>query len=128
MHNEENRKLNIGPFIPTNSDGCTALSWPYNKLTGKLLPFRDCCIVHDEAYWYGGTKQQRKDGDLLLMTSVQAKGDVGISKTLYFVLSRLMYVAVRIGGSPKTGLPWRWQFSSPFTTRTIFGGYEKDRY
>lgn len=126
MDKEAQRRIKIGPFVPENSDGCTVLSWPYNKLTGKQLPFRQCCVVHDEAYWYGGTKRQRKDADLLLMHCVAEHGKTFVGKILYWVLSRVMYVGVRIGGSPKIGVPWRWEFSSPYTVSKMFGGYEKE--
>lgn len=124
--NEKQRRIKIGPFIPENSDGCTVLSWPYNKLTGRTLPFRQCCVDHDESYWYGGTKQQRIDADLLLMNCVAGYGKNWLGKIGYWILSRAMYVVVRIGGSPKIGVPWRWEFSSTYTVGKLFGGYVKD--
>jgi len=123
---EKQRLIKIGPFIPENSDGCTVLSWPYNKLTGRQLPFRHCCVVHDEAYWYGGTKKQRKDADLLLMNCVAKHGRSKFGDVAYWILSRVMYVAVRIGGSPKIGVPWRWEFGTRYTVSKMFGGYLKD--
>ena len=129
MNNRElERRLKIGPFIPANSDGCTALSWVYNKLTGKKLSFRACCVSHDEDYWFGGTRKMRRDSDKRLRKCVYTYNSGSIlSKIFYSVLSWSMWVAVRIGGSPKLPFPWRWEFSQPYTTRKVFGGYEKEQ-
>ena len=123
---ELQRRLKIGPFIPEDSDGCTVLSWPYNKLTGRELPFRQCCVDHDEAYWYGGTRRQRKDADLLLMRCVAGYGKTGLGHLAYWILSRVMYIGVRLGGSPKIKFPWRWEFGTEYTADRLFGGYEKE--
>ena len=123
---ELQRRLKVGPFIPEDSDGCTVLSWPYNKLTGRELPFRQCCVDHDEAYWYGGTKIQRKRADLVLMRCVARYGKTAVGKLAYWILSRIMYVGVRIGGSPKIGVPWRWEYGTKYTASRLFGGYEKE--
>jgi len=125
--NKEERKLKYGPFIPENSDGCTVLSWVYILLTRKKLPFRACCVSHDEDYWYGGTKQERRDSDKRLRECIydHNNGTV-LGKLFYFVLSWTMWAAVRVGGSPKLPFPWRWEFSQPYTTRKMFGGYEAE--
>lgn len=129
MNNKElERRLKVGPFIPENSDGCTVLSWTYNLLTNKKLSFRSCCVSHDEDYWFGGTRKQRRESDARLRDCIFAHNNGSVvSKILYFSLSRVMWVAVRIGGSPKLPFPWRWEFSQPYTTRAAFGGYVKDQ-
>jgi hypothetical protein len=127
MNKEQERKLKIGPFIPENSDGCTVLSWVYIKLTGKKLPFRQCCVDHDEDYWYGGSRRMRRESDARLRRCVfnHNNGTV-LGKLFYGLLSWGMWAAVRIGGSPKLPTPWRWKFSQPYTTRNVFGGYESE--
>jgi len=126
--NELQRKTKIGPFIAENSDGCTVLSWVYNTLTRKKLPFRECCVSHDEDYWYGGTRKQRSESDKRLRKCVYTYNNgTFLSKLFYTVLSWAMWVAVRIGGSPKIPSPWRWEFSSNYTISKMIGGYVKDQ-
>ena len=126
MDQARKTRLKVGPFIPKNSDGCTLLSWPYKKLPGRELPFRQCCIDHDESYWYGGTKQQRLAADTHLRDCVYAYGKTGIGKVGYFILSRGMFIAVRIFGSPKLPLPFRWKLGDPYVAQMMLGGYEKE--
>lgn len=96
-------KIRDGEFNPENSDGCTIISKPYNWLTGKQLPFRHCCIEHDRAYWYGGTKQQRRDADRTLQTCVASYGGFCVP------WSWVMWIAVRIFGSPRSPfVRYRW--------------------
>jgi hypothetical protein len=129
MNRELERSLKIRPFNPAKSDGCTFMSWPYKQITGKNLPFRDCCISHDEDYWYGGTKQQRRVSDDKLRDCVYKhnRGTV-VSKITYWLISRIMWIAVRVGGSPKSGLSIRWGFNAPMTFGRIFGGYDKEQH
>lgn len=64
------------------SDGCT------------LAPdgwWRDACVKHDEKYFYGGSAADIKLG-------------------APSAVANLYYYAVRVGGAPGTGLPWRWGF------------------
>ncbi len=69
----------------------------------------------------------RKAADLLLMYCVAEYGKSPLSKLFFWILSRVMYVGVRIGGSPKIPSPWRWEFSTKFTISKMFGGYVKDQ-
>lgn len=89
-----------GHWTPEKSDGCTIISKPYQWLTGKELPFRHCCLEHDRAYWYGGTKELRKKTDRQLRECVAATG--------FPIFAWIMWVFVRIGGSPRLPTPYRW--------------------
>ena len=93
-------KVRDGHWTPEKSDGCTIISKPYNWLTGKQLPFRDCCLSHDKDYWYGGPKHLRTESDKRFRECVAAHG--------YPILAWIFWVAIRIGGSPRLPLPWRW--------------------
>lgn len=77
------------------SDGCS------------LFPdgdYHDCCVEHDKAYYFGGTKQERKAADRQLSNCVRAKG--------HKFLSPLMYLGVRIGGVAWLPTPFRWGFGN----------------
>lgn len=101
---------------------------------GNHPPWEACCITHDRAYHAAGQRQadinesfkQRRAADLALEKCVIETGlqqkqqlldDYGLSaqdvKLLYSAIAALMYRAVRIGGMPCTGLPWRWGYGWP---------------
>jgi hypothetical protein len=75
------------------SDGCSL--WP----DGNWL---ECCVQHDLSYWQGGTREARKDADLQLRNCVSAKG--------HPIISRIMFLGVRIGGVWWLPTPFRWGF------------------
>lgn len=75
------------------SDGCS------------LFPdgdYRNCCVEHDKAYYFGGTKAERKAADKELKACVRAKG--------HKYLAPMMYLGVRIGGVAWLPTPFRWGF------------------
>jgi hypothetical protein len=111
------------PFLPSDSDGCTIISRPYNKIRGKNLPQRSCCDKHDEAYWYGGTHEQRLWADTKLRDCVAALGDNELERILFWFIAQIMYYAVRVGGSPKLPFPWRWRYSVGFKLKDLKSGY-----
>ncbi len=79
------------------SDGCS------------LFPDGDwveCCVVHDFAYWIGGTRGERKNADATLRQCVVDKGH---PKT-----AGLMYYGVRLGGVWWLPTPFRWGFGWPY--------------
>jgi hypothetical protein len=95
-------KVRDGEFSPTNSDGCTLISWVYKHMLRHEdpVPFVQCCIEHDRAYWYGGTWRQRKAADEALRDCVLAMG--------YKFWAWFMYYGVRAFGSPRLPFKWRW--------------------
>lgn len=65
-----------------------------------------CCVIHDIAYFKGGPKSERKAADKELESCVEkSSGDKALAK--------LMFVGVRLGGSPVSVLPWRWGYGWP---------------
>lgn len=78
-------------FIFT-TDGCSR--WPDNS-------WLSCCIVHDIAYWCGGSAQDRKDADQELMQCVNNKTSP---------VGTIMYSGVRVTGTPWLPTPWRWSY------------------
>jgi hypothetical protein len=79
------------------SDGCTL--FPDGK-------YRDCCVRHDEAYYFGGSRKERSCADKELYKCVAAK------KGWYHraIMAPVMWVGVRIGGVSFLPTPFRWGF------------------
>ena len=129
-------------FTTDGCSGGLSVGWEYlaTKIEsfqdrhGVEPPWQDCCVAHDRAYHTGGEKvtssrdsfTRRKEADLALQECVRRTGEsrrqdlareYGLSgedvARLYGVIARLMYRAVRIGGMPCTGLPWRWGYGWP---------------
>ena len=61
-----------------------------------------CCIQHDQAYYYGGSRPDRHSADVAFRQCLQEEG--------WPVLSWVHYGAVRIGGHPLVPLWFRWGF------------------
>lgn len=64
--------------------------------------YGDCCVEHDKAYFFGGTKRERRAADNELYECVKGKGHNFIGK--------MMWVGVRIGGAAFLPTPFRWGF------------------
>jgi hypothetical protein len=93
-------------------------------------PWEGCCVTHDRAYHNaGGTTEAeasydaRLAADDALQACVIATGDArqdviaaqyGASpeqvRAAYRTIAGAMHMAVRFGGAPCSGLPWRWGF------------------
>jgi len=73
------------------------------------------CLEHDFRYWQGGTRQQRREADLVLREEIRDAG--------YPLMGHLAYLSVRLGGSALWPTPFRWgygweqypRFSRPLT-------------
>lgn len=108
------------------------------ELHGERPPWEDCCVLHDRAYHSGGgaagdappdarasfEARQRADVELraCVIASRERQAELlaekyGIDESsqasIYEAIAALMYRAVRIGGVPCTGLPWRWGYGWP---------------
>ena len=97
------------------------------------LPWNHCCVTHDRAYHAAGASTDadasfdaRLDADKALRVCVESTGELrkaeaavrlGMTETQialgYQLLARNMYNAVRLGGGPCSGLPWRWGYGYP---------------
>jgi hypothetical protein len=101
---------------------------------GELPPWEACCIEHDRLYHAAVPVESspedsfvaRKQADEELRscvidtgfdraTSLSNEYDVSIETVegLYTTIADLMYRAVRLGGMPCSGLPWRWGYGWP---------------
>lgn len=90
----------LKPFV---SDGCSG--FPDGTFEKKDL-WEHCCVVHDYAYWQGGTRLQRQAADQALRVCVAETGKQGTG--------RLMLAGVRVGGLPWWPTPFRWGFGWPY--------------
>jgi len=93
------RAEDIAPFT---TDGCS--DFPDGTTSQKTL-WRDCCVMHDKAYWAGGTYAERLAADNELERCVAAAGEP--------VIGGIMRVGVRVGGAPYWPTPFRWGYGWP---------------
>ena len=100
---------------------------------GTRAPWEACCIAHDRLYHAAGpasgaaaSYRARLDADRGLRACVLETGEgrvpeiaaaYGVSadrvREAYGIIARAMYLAVRFGGAPCSGLPWRWGYGYP---------------
>ena len=93
---------------PAWSDGCSVPSVlrPVDPVETEAV--RASCVAHDEAYYYGGSEDDRLRADERLHTALIAAGMAPWRARLY-------YVGVRLGGGPE----WRvkgvsWSFGAEY--------------
>jgi len=138
----------LAEFSSDGCSGGLSVGWEYlsrkipsfSTRHGIRPPWESCCITHDRAYHAAGPRQAsatesyqaRKQADLALKTCVLKTGvkrapaliaeyDISAEDVafIYATIADLMYQAVRLGGLPCTGLPWRWGYGWPECDRTI---------
>jgi|SRR6185436_1858816 len=109
------RHLNQPPIdYPFTSDGCSGglmcflrIMWRVAYKIGRVKtpepPWEADCLIHDAAYWPGGSRADRLMADIKLATAVCGKG--------YPFLARLMFLGISVGGVPRLPLPWRWGYA-----------------
>lgn len=103
------------------------------KAHGDRPPWESCCVAHDRIYHTGGVNGDAKasfaarrlaDEELRQCVRRFAEERVetltveyGLGRDevtqLYRAIADAMYLAVRLGGWPCSGLPWRWGFGWP---------------
>ncbi len=108
-------------------------------------PWEYCCVTHDSAYHNAGGATRAEDSydarlsaDDALHACVEQHGDAhaeeyadryGVTpeqvRTAHSVTADAMYMAVRFGGGPCSGLPWRWGFGFPGCS--VFGSQSPAR-
>lgn len=114
--------------------GAMARTFPwFARVFEHEAPWHNCCVVHDQAYHLGGETADaeagffaRLEADETLRMCVQSVADEhaetlalqydgtpeDVTAAINFVADR-MYEAVRVGGLPCSGLPWRWGYGWP---------------
>lgn len=82
-----------------STDGCSA--FPDGTPAQKQL-WQACCVAHDLAYWAGGSYADRQAADEAMQECV---ADVEAPE-----VAKLMWVGVRLGGSPFFPTSYRWGY------------------
>lgn len=132
----------LADFTTDGCSGGLSVGWTFlaerieriQSVHGELPPWESCCVAHDGKYHGAGSAEStaiesfelRRQADRDLQTCVRQTGrdrrvelsaeydlSTGEIDFLYEAISDLMYHAVRIGGIPCSGLPWRWGYGWP---------------
>lgn len=86
----------LKPFV---SDGCSY--WPEGTQSNKTKWIR-CCIVHDLAYWQGGSELQKEQVDKEFNNCIEkVEGEL---------MADLMETGVEWGGTPRFQTDFRWGY------------------
>lgn len=96
--------INAGEIKSFTSDGCSA--FPDGTFEQEQL-WLNCCIEHDYIYWQGGSYQERLIADKQLYQCVVKVGEPHIAT--------LMFMGVRVAGTPYFPTSFRWGFGWPYT-------------
>ena len=100
---------------------------------GVQPPWEACCVTHDRAYHAGGREASAEAGfaarlaaderlrACVLETGTERAGTLAERYETapeeiveaYQAIGESMFLAVRLGGAPCSGLPWRWGYGSP---------------
>ena len=105
----------------------------FEAAQGARPPWEQCCVIHDRAYHNaaGATTaaqsfEARLSADQALQACVVEQGEAQVKdlalryevsedniRLAYDMIATSMFNAVRFGGGPCSGLPWRWGFGYP---------------
>lgn len=128
----------LAPFETDGCSGGLSSSWElvadrfpdFADVHEQAPPWESCCVVHDRAYHdaggatgAGASFDARLAADTALRACVIDTGETRIDqvaavydvppdqvRAAYRTIAGAMYLAVRFGGGPCSGLPWRWGF------------------
>lgn len=131
----------LAPFTTDGCSGGMSATWRviaqsfpgFDELHGDLPPWEDCCIIHDKAYHDAGPDPTpeasfaaRLAADEALRqcvvdTAHNRATDLAQSYEVseafviegFTAIGDAMFTAVRAGGVPCSGLPWRWGYGYP---------------
>jgi len=130
------------PFVSDDCSGGLSSGWSFFSSAfpamaakhGSHPPWESCCVAHDRLYHSAGLPDADADQSFdarlaadeelrlcVIETGASRQGDLakeyGLSgrqvELIYNAIAEVMYRAVRIGGAPCSGLPWRWGFGWP---------------
>lgn len=142
LNTVQNGQTPLTPFVTDGCSGGLSVGWNYlaekipqfASIHGTSPPWEQCCVTHDHAYHKGANPVESKEAsftrrlaaDRILMDCVLETKNRRTAELLkayditekeltllYQATSELMYRAVRLGGIPCSGLPWRWGFGQP---------------
>lgn len=107
-------------------------------------PWEACCVTHDHAYHdIAGAQTAEASFDARLQADVKLRScvidtgetrkagvadhyavEVETVEQAYEMIAESMYLAVRFGGGPCSGLPWRWGYGWPDCSILQLGGFD----
>jgi hypothetical protein len=102
----------------------------FSKVHGNETPSGKCCVIHDTAYHSSGPSpipedsfENRLKADEALKDCVVRTGNSRLSEIAerygtdvdtvehpYRAIANAMFLAVRLGCGPCSGMPWRWGY------------------
>lgn len=129
------------PFATDGCSGGLSLAWraigdllpPFAETHQENPPWEACCVTHDRVYHAAGgartaeeSHRARLVADEALRVCVRDAGarrspqlmeTYGVTEAqiaaAYALIADAMFNAVRLGGGPCSGLPWRWGYGYP---------------
>ncbi len=129
------------PFVTDGCSGGLSMAWEvlsdvlpsFAKIHQERPPWEDCCITHDRAYHAAAGAATAEEGyrarfeadedlrECVIETGAhRAKAlmeSYGLTEAQvdrsYALVAQAMFDAVRFGGGPCSGLPWRWGYGYP---------------
>ena len=142
LKQKQNPDHRLSDFTTDGCSGGLSVGWQHlsekieflKTVHGELPPWESCCVSHDRLYHEAGARtvsaetsfeaRRKADEDLrgcVLDTGIHRASELSAQYGLtvdevgqvYEVIGDLMYRAVRIGGVPCSGLPWRWGYGWP---------------
>lgn len=131
----------LAPFETDGCSGGLSHAWramaasfpEFAKVHAAQPPWEACCVTHDRAYHTAGGARSAgtsfdarlaADAALQVCVAASASDRVEVLSDVYGLspeqiasafqgIAEAMYLAVRVGGAPCTGLPWRWGYGYP---------------
>lgn len=128
----------LQPFETDGCSGGMSWSWrlvsdlfpDFEAAQGATPPWETCCVIHDRVYHNAGAARSAEDSyaarlaaDEALRTCVVNPSEAELARLAdqynvseesvgqaYSLIGDAMFNAVRLGGAPCSGLPWRWGF------------------
>lgn len=128
-------------FVTDGCSGGLSTAWdviadllpPFARTHEERPPWEPCCVTHDRAYHSAASARTpeasyraRLAADEALAACVKDTGEdrtshlvqvYGVTEAqvaaAYGLIAGAMFDAVRLGGGPCTGLPWRWGYGYP---------------
>ncbi|MEQ9693274.1 hypothetical protein [Shimia sp. SDUM112013] len=138
---EVRKGAELAPFTTDGCSGGMSATWSlvarmfpdFEDIHLETPPWQGCCVTHDRAYHLGNADPApeasfaaRLAADEALAACVTAvaedrravlQSEYGMSDAqidmAYRLIGSAMYDAVRFGGGPCSGLPWRWGYGWP---------------
>lgn len=133
--------VTLAPFTTDGCSGGLSQAWAlvartfpgFAEAHRRQPPWERCCVIHDRAYHAAGPDPAALQGlaarlaadealrDCVQQTAAGREAELGAAygmtgeqvRLAYDTIAAAMFLAVRFGGPPCTGLAWRWGYGYP---------------